>query len=260
MRPVTISEAEPFLFERGSVGALLIHGFTSTPFEVRELGECLADAGLTVLGPVLPGHRTTPDDLASTCWRDWFDATQAGLARLKTLADEVFIMGSSAGAALALHAAAHDSSLSGVVALGTLIRIRGVNPRWLRLVAHLRPFQPKRGGSSISDPVARARHPSYDCLPLKAVASLAEFLNHLRDDLPEVRVPVLMIHARHDSVAAPADVALILDRLGSRHKSAIWIENSDHIITEDYGKEEVFEHAVRFVQKHSVHRRIESRD
>lgn len=30
------------------------------PFEVRELGERLAEAGIIALGPALPGHRTTP--------------------------------------------------------------------------------------------------------------------------------------------------------------------------------------------------------
>ncbi len=211
----------------------------------------MADAGITVSGPVLPGHRTTPEELAETTWRDWFAATQTGIAKLKSDVDEVFVMGISAGAALALHAAAHDPSLAGVVALGTIIRIRGVSPRLLQLLAHIYPFQTKRGGSSISDPEARARHPSYARIPLKAVASLAEFLRHLQDDLPEVRAPTRLLHARHDSIAPPADVALILDRLGSRQKSAIWIENSDHIITEDYGKEQVFRHAIQFVQRYS---------
>jgi len=257
MRPVTIPEAAPFFFEDNPaspehsrrVGALLLHGFTSTPFEVRELGERLAEAGITALGPVLPGHRTTPEDLARTTWRDWFAATQAGIAQLKAQVDEVWVMGISAGACLALHAAAHDASLAGVVALGTPIHIRGLSPRLMRIVAGVYPFQRKRGGSSIRDPAARARHPSYWRVPLTAVASLAEFLDHLWEDLPEVQAPVLLLHARHDSVAPPADVALILDRLGSRHKSAIWIENGDHIITEDFSKEEVFRQAIEFVQR-----------
>ncbi len=252
MRPVNIPEAEPFFFQRGPVGALLLHGFTSTPFEVCELGEHLAAAGITALGPVLPGHRTTPEDLANTTWRDWFAATQAGVAELKAVVEEVWVMGISAGACLALHAAAHDHEIAGVVALGTPMRVRGLSPRMMRLVARVRPFQRKRGGSSISDPAARARHPSYELIPLKAAASLAEFLDHLWDDLPEVRAPVLLLHARHDSVARPSDVALILDRLGSRRKSAIWIENSDHIITEDFSKEQVFRHAIEFVRRHSA--------
>lgn len=51
MRPVNVPEAAPFFFHRGSTGALLLHGFTSTPFEVRELGERLAEAGITAPTP-----------------------------------------------------------------------------------------------------------------------------------------------------------------------------------------------------------------
>jgi carboxylesterase len=252
MRPVTIPEAEPFFFRRGRVGALLIHGFTSTPFEVRELGDHLADGGITVFGPTLAGHRTTPEELAKTSWRDWWAVVQAGIATVREVTDTVFAAGISAGAALALHAAAHHPDLAGVVALGTVIRLRGIdNPHWLRLVARLHPFQAKRGGSSISDPMARARHPSYTRVPLRAAASLAEFLDHLWDDLPDVHQPVLMLHARHDSVAPPEDVAPALERLGSEHKSAVWIENSDHIITEDYSKEEVFARALAFIRETS---------
>lgn len=250
MRPVTIPEAGPFFFRRGPVGALLIHGFTSTPFEVRELGDYLADGGITVFGPTLPGHRTTPEDLAQTTWHDWWAAVRAGIDEVGRAADTVFAVGISAGAALALHAAAHYPELAGVVALGTVVRLRGLDdPRWLRLAARVRPLQTKHGGSSISDPVARARHPSYTRIPLHAAASLAEFLDHLWDDLPDVQQPTLMLHARHDSVAPPEDIAPILDRLGSEHKSAVWIDNSDHIITEDYSKEEVFARTLWFLKE-----------
>lgn len=249
MRPVTIPEAAPFFFRRGPVGALLIHGFTSTPFEVRELGDYLADGGITVFSPTLPGHRTTPEELAETGWRDWWAAVQSGIDEVRQVADTVFVVGISAGAALALHAAAHYPDLAGVVALGTVVRLRGIDgPCWLRLAARFRPFQIKHGGSSLSDPVARAQHPSYTRIPLRAAASLAEFLDHLWDDLPEVRQPTLMLHARHDSVALPQDVAPVLDRLGSEHKSAVWIEHSDHIITEDYSKQEVFARTLRFLK------------
>src|SRR6266508_285833 len=44
-------DVRPFDLDRGGErGVLCIHGFTGTPFEVRYLGERLADRGLTVVG------------------------------------------------------------------------------------------------------------------------------------------------------------------------------------------------------------------
>ena len=251
MQPVTIPEAEPFFHERGPVGALLLHGFTSTPFEVRELGVRLADAGITVWAPALPGHCTTPEDLANTTWRDWFDATLNCIEDLRMRTEEVFAIGSSAGAALALHASAHNSSIRGVVGLATIVRIRSYYPRLMNLLARVFPELPKRGGSSIRDPEARKRHPSYPTMPLKALVQLGTFLDHLVNDLPEITAPVLLVHARNDSVALSADVPFVLDKLGSRLKSVTWVENSDHIVTEDFDKEIVFEQAIDFVFQHS---------
>ncbi|WP_390479735.1 alpha/beta hydrolase, partial [Frankia casuarinae] len=50
--------AEPFEFEGGSVGVLLVHGFTGSPGSMRPWGEYLSAVGLTVSCPLLPGHGT----------------------------------------------------------------------------------------------------------------------------------------------------------------------------------------------------------
>ena len=66
-----IPTAEPFLFPRGPVGVLLIHGFTGTPKEMRWMGEYLANQGFTTLGIRLVGHATDPQDMLRVRWRDW---------------------------------------------------------------------------------------------------------------------------------------------------------------------------------------------
>ncbi|HVC72922.1 MAG TPA: hypothetical protein VNC85_04050, partial [Mycobacteriales bacterium] len=51
--------AEPFRHEGGRTGALLVHGFTGSPQSLRGWAQYLADAGLSVELPRLPGHGTT---------------------------------------------------------------------------------------------------------------------------------------------------------------------------------------------------------
>ena len=45
------------------LSALLVHGLTGTPYEMRYLGERLAAQGIRVRGVRLAGHATAPEDL-----------------------------------------------------------------------------------------------------------------------------------------------------------------------------------------------------
>src|SRR3954467_8259248 len=69
-------EAEPFAASGGPVGAVLCHGLTGMPGSLRDWGEGLAAAGLTVRVPRLPGHGTQWKDANGTTWQDWYDELQ----------------------------------------------------------------------------------------------------------------------------------------------------------------------------------------
>jgi esterase/lipase len=72
-KPVSyiVPESEPFFFPGGTTGCLLLHGFSSTPGEMRPFGKYLAEKGFAVLGVRLAGHATHPNDLKRTRWIDW---------------------------------------------------------------------------------------------------------------------------------------------------------------------------------------------
>jgi len=72
--------AEPFFFEGGKVGCLISHGFTGTTQSMRFLGEFLArEGGLTVIGPRLKRHGTTPEDMAQTTVEDWVRSAEEAM-------------------------------------------------------------------------------------------------------------------------------------------------------------------------------------
>ena len=73
--------AEPFRHEGGEVGVLLCHGFTGSPQSLRPWAEYLAERGLTVALPLLPGHGTRWEDMQLTGWQDWY-AEEIGRAHV----------------------------------------------------------------------------------------------------------------------------------------------------------------------------------
>src|SRR5271170_6958462 len=97
--------ALPFAADGGPVGVLLCHGFTGSPGSLRPWAEYLAEQGLTVRLPRLPGHGTTVQDMARTGWYDWYDELDSAFAELAGQCSQVFLGGLSMGACLALRLA-----------------------------------------------------------------------------------------------------------------------------------------------------------
>jgi carboxylesterase len=244
--PLTHPDAQPFYFPGRDPACLLIHGLTSTPWEVRPVGVALRDAGIHAESLWLPGHGTTVEDLGEVCWREWVAAVTARYDAMAVRHKQVAVMGTSLGGSLALWLAT-IRPVTTVVSMGGAVDLH-FSARWARLASYLRPFQKKRTqGSSIFDPEARRLHPSYTSMSLRAVGEMYTLLSTLKKRLYQITAPLLVLHARQDSVIAPTNATYIYENAGSAVKKLVWYENSDHIITEDYEREAVTSEVVQWV-------------
>jgi carboxylesterase len=242
---------EPFLFKAGQVGCLLLHGFTGTPYEMRGLGEYLAECGITALGPRLAGHCTTPAEMNRTTWRDWAASAQAGLEELHGQCPTVFVSGLSLGGVLTLHlAATQPRPIAGIVPLSTPAMLWDWRFVFLPVLKYLIPYTAKLP-EDIHDPRANRLQPSYPVYPTFAMESLLQFLGVLRGELSAVTVPTLLIHSRNDQAAPPSNMPYIYEHIASQDKAMVWIENSGHVLTVDYQKATVFEQVYQFIQAHT---------
>ena len=119
--------AEPFRHEGGEVGVLLCHGFTGSPQSLRPWAEYLAERGLTVSLPLLPGHGTRWEDMRLTGWQDWYAEVDRELRALRERCAQVFVFGLSMGGALALRLAAkHGDAISGLVLVNPANKVHGL--------------------------------------------------------------------------------------------------------------------------------------
>ncbi len=251
-RPVTDPEAQPFYFHGRLPACLLIHGLTSTPWEVRNVGLALRDAGIHAESMWLPGHGSTPAELGKVRWREWVAAVEARFDGMAAQHGSVAVMGTSLGGSLALWLAT-SRPVTTVVSLGGGVWL---NPmaRWARWASYVYPFQKKRSeGSSIRDPEARKIHPTYPVMPLRAVGEMFDLLVKLRGRIESINAPLLIIHSRHDSVVDPRNAQYIYDHVASEKKKLIWCENSDHIITEDYDHPMVTSAVVEWLNEIETH-------
>jgi carboxylesterase len=239
--------AEPFAHEGGEIGVLLCHGFTGSPQSMRPWAEYLAERGLTVSLPLLPGHGTRWEDLQVTGWQDWYAEVDRALRELTARCAEVFVFGLSMGGALALRLAAkHGDAVSGLVLVNPVNQVHGAAARVLPVVRHLVPST--RG---LTNDIKKdgALEVGYAKVPLHAAYSLAVFLRTLDRELPQVTQPLLLLHSAVDHVVAPADSARILSRVSSVDAAEIVLEDSYHVATLDNDAERIFAESLAFVER-----------
>ena len=252
--PNYLPNAEPFYYPGNHVGCLLIHGFTGTPYEMRELGQRLAAHAYTVSGPALAGHATQVQDLATLGWTDWYATVTSAYDQLRESCDVIFPIGLSLGALLALHLAAHRP-VNGVVAVSTPFTLDNPLISWFRTFPSLHNLMPfikkKPQDNDTQDPTVCAHHPEYDSNPTRPAASLVlDFLPHLHDDLRDIHAPVLMLQGRQDRMVLADAMQRYNERFASTDKQMVWVENSGHLVLEDYSKAHAFTRILEFVGAH----------
>jgi len=240
----------PFFFDGGPVGVLLIHGFTGAPTEMRPMGEHLAARGLTVAGVRLPGHGTTPEDLARATRAEWLAACEAELAKLRARCQTLFVGGLSLGALLTLWLGAQHDDLAGLILLAPAVKVRDWRMRFTPIARYFIKYSPvdPTAESDLSDPEALGRVWCYDTRPIAAAAEVYALQRGVQRALPRITRPVLIIQGRRDRALTPDAAQITYDCIGSADKTLIWLENSGHNVLVDGERERVWEESAAWIE------------
>jgi carboxylesterase len=249
-----IPTTEPFFLPGTSrrLGCLLIHGFTGTPKEMRWMGEYLSARGYPSLGIRLAGHGTQPHDMIRCLYTDWLASVEDGHALLRDWTERVVLIGLSMGGVLSLLASTRLDA-AGVVCMSTPYALPP-DPRlkFINQLSLVKPFIPKGNlppGAGWFDQEAWKDHISYPENPVRNIGELNKLLAEMRLALPEVRVPVLLIHSADDGYVLPANAEKVFAALGSLNKEKVYVSGSGHVITRDAARQQVFEHALDFIER-----------
>ncbi len=233
-----------FTIGDGPVGVLTCHGFTGTPYEMRELAVGLADHGYRVTNVKLAGHAETEDALARTRWPDWWRSLVDAYHALAAECETVYMCGMSMGGVLGLHLAAHYPIAKAAIFAAPLF-LDDPKLKFVPVAKYFRAIQPK-GDSDIRDAEARAVHPHCGGTPLRCVESLMELLRHVNEDLPDVRCPLLLIYGSGDGTVPYRNLAHVAARVSSEQVQTITLHETGHVMTVDCEKTRVQDEALAF--------------
>jgi carboxylesterase len=239
--------AEPFSAVGGPQGALVLHGFTGNPQSMRGLAEALARAGFTVELPRLPGHGTTVEDMATTCWEDWASAAEAAYVDLAARCERVVVTALSMGGALAVWLVSRHPEIAGVALINPVVEPIDES------IIDLARDMAERGeallpgvGSDIADPDQTEM--AYEQTPVICLLSLDSAIRELTINLHDVTMPLLLMNSPQDHVVPPSN-SEILAVAARGPVERVSLDRSYHVATLDYDRDLIEEKVVDFAQR-----------
>ncbi len=229
------------------IGVLLSHGFTGGPSSVRGWGETLAAQGYAVSVPLLPGHATRWQDLNTKRWEDWYAEVTLAFDKLRADCDQVVVGGLSMGGGLTLRLAAERGrEIAGVMVVNPAVNIARFDVKLLPVLKHLIPAMPGIASDIKKEGVEER---GYTRTPLKAAHSMLQGYRSVRELLPEVTQPLLIMTSTIDRVVDPSSRRIILREVSSRDIVDIRLEDSYHVATLDNDAERIHQESLAFVRR-----------
>ncbi|MDJ0623491.1 MAG: alpha/beta fold hydrolase [Desulfocapsaceae bacterium] len=235
------------------IGVVLVHSYLSIPEELLDLARWLNRQGLWVYLPRLPGHGTTPEDLAQTDYSAWQLSVERGYAIISSICKKVVLGGVSIGGCLAFDLAARLPELAGVFAVCPPLSLKNYSTSfmpsidvWHRILAKI-----KRDALDVSYFQFESENPyiNYDRNPVYSVKNVGSFLEQLRPMLKDIIHPSLILHADRDPVVDSNGSRIMYEELGSTRKEYMLFSSDRHILTSGVDSDMVNERIGSFIRE-----------
>lgn len=222
--------------ENGRVGCLMLHGFMGSPVSSRDMAVFLAENGITVHCPLLPGHGHLPEKLHKHTLREWMTEVDEAFHTLQEAVDTIFVMGHSMGAVLAANLSHKFNNIQGLIMLAPLYDVPDSRIKWAGIGRFFAPwFYPlKREGINHDlflgrvtdfDPTVDVHDPSLSewlinatRIPLSAVWQMVKTASLGRKLWPQLEVPSLILQGEADPAVKLDNTYQIYELLPNKNK------------------------------------------
>ena len=243
---------QPFYFEGTNRKAvLLIHGWTSTSYEVRRLGKYLNENGYTAFGPMLRGHGTIPRDLKNVRWTDWLEDIKKNYEDLKKNHTHVYIAGTSIGACLSVILAGKKTDIAGLVimAMPYKLKYEKMTLAVAKLASFFKEYNKKYYPPTFGISTTITRIIAYQTYPISSAIETFKLVEVARKYVPRIKQPCFIIQSKSDHIVAKRSLENIYDSIESKIKEKKYIKRAYHTFISDIKNESVFKEILNFINK-----------
>ena len=222
-----------YLFnDQSKLGIYLIHGFSSTTYEVKKLAIHLSEQGYKVRADNLPGHGTTIEDCNTTKYQEWLTSVEKGLAEMYSQCDKVIVVGVSMGGVLSLHLGSLFP-VDGIISASALFQFKNeFNVKVLNRLFHkIKKTVPKK--STFNPDQIKAQNIQfygYNQCPLCALNEMRKMIGKVKNNLKKIKSPVLLIHSTIDQTAPFINLEIIKNELKTKFIDTLVVDKTGHNI------------------------------
>ena len=233
-------------------GVYIIHGFTNTTYEVKDLAKYLSKQGYYTRADNLPGHGTTVADCNRYAFTDWLEFVEQGVAEMISNCENVHVIGISMGSVLALHLSSIFPLNSAVFASTNFNFKNKFSVHVLSPLLH-RFFPYREKHKTYSKKLQNSFMAfGYQVWPTRAVNEMRKLTNKIRKKIPLVKCPALIIHSKADLLSPQSNFSLVYDYITSKNKEKFIPNQAGHnLFAENPEQEIIFQKVAKFINKYN---------
>ena len=255
----------------GRIGCLMLHGFMGSPSSSRDMGEYLAQNGVTVHCPLLPGHGNLPYHIHKISRHDWIAEAEEGLQTLSQYCDQIFLIGHSMGAVLSAHLAQKTKDICGLILLAPLYDVpdwrikmsifgRFIMPWFYPLkrkdvdrdifVGRVLDFNPDLDPN---DPALDDYFYEASRLPMDGIDEMRKMANLGRKLWPRTFQPVIIFQGGHDPAVNSGNTEKLFQKIGAADKEMKFFPKVGHELMRPVEPihQKVWQKILEFIEDHS---------
>lgn len=238
-------------------GVLVLHGFSGKAVGLHRIPPPLEDLGLPCLVPTLRGHNeNSPEALIGIHWSEWVEDGKKALDQLLAEVEKVIILGHSMGGWIALHLGIdHNEKIDSVIIAAASTRpVSPLGPGGrLNFIAPLFVKLKKRWDMPpvFADPEFFTVGQGYEWVPTETWLNVFDFMRATEKRLPELTVPILIMHSKNDSSNSPQGVKILDEKISTSkdQKRIIWYEKTEHDMFNDCERDAIINDVVDYVKE-----------
>lgn len=230
-----------FLDGTSDTGIVLIHGFSSAPKEMEELGKFLNKQGFKIYLVRLQGHGTTPKDLSKRSFEDWYNSFNRGYKILNTQCKKVVLCGFSTGGLIALLAAKRKKLVPKTICINAALRLEDLRIHLVSVVKVWNDLVGKEYKKESIDNLPENPEINYNKQYVTSINELKLLMEKTNEILDEITSPLLIIQGGNDPVVDPKSADEIFYKVNSLDKKLVKLNCSNHVIVRGNNAERVFE-------------------